>query len=110
MNASSDDARLMFDRWREDSSQVRIKLLSPYLVFHGTGRVLAFNAGSLKLGGESWNFTIPLDDVEYSFSDPREIPVATIREIESAKYEMGLALRMASGDELVLMELKTPEV
>jgi hypothetical protein len=33
--------------------------------------------------------------------------VASVREAEAARYEFGLSLNLASGDRLVLMELKT---
>lgn len=101
-----EDARLLFERWREDSARIRIQLRSHTLFFHGTGVVTASSADAIELGGDSWAFTIPLEDVVYSYSDPREIPVASIREVESAKYEHGLSLRLPNGDELILLEWK----
>ena len=44
--------------------------------------------------------------MNFSFSDPREIPVASVRESETAQYEFGIALQLPNGDQLVIMELK----
>ena len=109
MTLSPDDARLLFHRWRDHSSQVRIKLLSPVLIFDATGVVTHSAPDALGVSGPSWQLTVPLADADFSFSDPREIPVASVRDAESAQYEFGVALRLASGDRLTLLELKTPE-
>lgn len=106
MNTTSEDARLLFHKWQEESLPVRIRLLSSSLLFQGIGTVTAHSLDSLQLGGEKWAFTVPLSGVTYSFADPREIPIAAIRAAELARYEMGLSLKMPSGDELALMELK----
>jgi hypothetical protein len=109
MIASADDARLLFSKWRDSSPGIRIKLMSSSLIFDGVGVVTDFAPGSLQLGGDAWQFTIPLGDVSFSFSDPREIPVASIRELEGQKYEFALSVRLPNGDELVLMELSGGE-
>jgi hypothetical protein len=109
MITSSEDARLLFSKWRDSSSGIRIKLLSSSLIFDAVGTVTDFAQGSLQLSGEAWQFTIPLGEVSFKFSDPREIPLASLRNIESEKYEFALALRLPNGDELMLMELKSDE-
>jgi hypothetical protein len=110
MIASTDDARLLFGRWKQDSLLLRIRLLSSSsLIFDGLGTVRDFTHEALKLGGESWHFVIPLTDASIVFSDPREIPISSVRETEAGKYELGLSLRLPQGDQLVLMELKASE-
>jgi hypothetical protein len=84
-------------------------LVSSSLIFEALGTVTDFAPGSLQLGGDTWQFTIPLGDVSFAFSDPREIPIASVRELETEKYEFALSVRLPNGDELVLMELKSPE-
>jgi hypothetical protein len=106
MNTTPDDAHLIFDGWRDQRSPLRIQLRSSSLVFEGKGIVIHSALDSLALGGESWRFTVPLNDATFVFSDPREIPVASVREAESAQYEFGLAILLASGDRLVLVALK----
>jgi len=106
MITSFDDARLLFDRWKEDAPTLRVKLISNALVFEATGTLTDFTIQTLQLNGPAWHFTIPLAGAQYIFSDPREIAVASVRETETAKYEMGLALELPSGDRLVLLELK----
>jgi hypothetical protein len=106
MIATAEDARLLFSKWKDAAPTIRIKLVSSTLIFHGVGTVTDFAPGSLQLGGDSWQFTVPLGDVSFWFSDPREIASAGVREAESAKYEFGLGLRMPNGDELALMELR----
>jgi hypothetical protein len=109
MITSPEDARLLFTRWSEDSAPLRIKLRSAALVFEGVGLVESFNATVLSLGGNSWQVSIPLEGASFTFSDPREAPVASVREAEAARYEFGLWLNLASGDRLALMELKTAD-
>jgi hypothetical protein len=106
MIASADDARLLFSKWRDSSPGIRIKLMSSSLIFEGVGTVTDFAAGSLQLGGDGWRFTIPLGDVSFAFSDPREIPIASVRDLETEKYEFALSVQLPNGDELILMELK----
>lgn len=109
MIASAEDARLLFNRWQQDSSQLRIKLSSTSLIFDGVGTVLEMTHEALQLGGESWHFTVPLEDAKFTFSDPREVSIAAVREKESARYEFGLSLTLANGDQLVILELKDSE-
>jgi hypothetical protein len=104
--ASEDDARLLFGRWKEDAPPLRVKLISNSLVFEATGTVGDFTHGTLQLNGPAWQFTVPLTGAEFTFSDPREIPVAAVRNLETSRYEFGLALGLPSGDRLVLMEIK----
>src|SRR5258708_165479 len=106
MNTTPDDAHLIFDGWRDRSSPLRIQLRSSSLVFEGKGTVVHSAMDSIALGGDSWRFTVPLEDAIFEFSDPREIPIASIREVESAQYEFGLAVLLGSGDRLVLVEFK----
>jgi hypothetical protein len=106
MIASPEDARLLFSKWQQESALLRIKLLSASLIFEALGTVSSFSAVALELRGEAWQFTIPLEGVSISFSDPREIPAEGVREVEAAKYEFGLALDLPNGDRLALMELK----
>jgi hypothetical protein len=106
MIATPEDARLLFDRWREDLRPLKLRLWSSSLFFDAVGAVTAFTPDNLELGGDSWKFTIPLDSVGFSFSDPREIPVASVRESETAQYEFGIVLELPNGDRLIIMELK----
>jgi len=109
MIASPEDARLLFSKWQQEGPLLRVKLLSSTLIFEAHGTVSSFSAVALELRGEAWQFTIPLAGVNISFSDPREIPVAGVRDLEAAKYEFGLALDLPNGDRLALMELKAAE-
>jgi len=106
MIASPEDARLFFDRWKEDKPSLRVRMWASSLFFDAVGSVMDFTSESVELGGDSWKFTIPLDGVTFSFSDPREIPVASVRNTEAAQYEFGIALQLPNGDQLVIMELK----
>jgi hypothetical protein len=106
MIASPDDARLLFDKWHQEQALVRVRMIRGAMLFDGDGVVLSFGKHAVQFGGESWRMTVPLAQVEYSFSDPREIPMKSVRDAEAAKYELGLSLRMLNGDEMILMELK----
>ena len=106
MNTTPEDAHLIFDGWRDRSSPLRIQLRSSSLIFEGRGTVTHSAMESLGLGGDSWQFTVPLHDATFVFSDPREITIATVREAESAQYEFGLAVLLASGDRLVMVAFK----
>jgi len=106
MIATPEDARLFFDRWKEEQPALKVRLWSSALFFDAVGTVADFTAETLELGGDSWKFTIPLEGVKFSFSDPREIPVPSVRESETAQYEFGIALQLPNGDQLVIMELK----
>ncbi len=108
MIATFQDAHLLFSRWKDDSSVLRVKLWSPSLVFEAVGYVGAHTHAALQLNGPDWQFTVPIEAAKYTFSDPREIPIPSIRHIETAKYEFGLAIELATGDRLVLMEVKRP--
>jgi hypothetical protein len=107
MIASADDARLFFLRWQENTSPVQIKLRTSAIFFDGVGVVLGVNHSALQIGGDSWQFTIPLEGAGFSFSDPREASLASVREAESEKYDFGLSLDLANGDQIALMELKS---
>ncbi len=106
MIATPEDARLFFDRWKEERPSLKLRLWASSLVFDAIGTVADFTSQSLELAGDSWKFTIPLEGVSFSFSDPREIPLASVRESETARYEFGIALQLPNGDQLVIMELK----
>ena len=106
MIATPDDARLFFDRWKEDQPPLKVRLWASSLFFDAVGTVTDFTSESVELGGDSWKFTIPLDGVTFSFSDPREIPVASVRESETAQYDFGIVLELPNGDRLIIMELK----
>jgi len=106
MIASPEDARLFFDRWKEEASQLKVRMWASSLLFDAVGTVADFTSESLDLAGDAWTFTIPLEGVSFSFSDPREIPVASVRESETVRYEFGIALQLPNGDQLVIMELK----
>ena len=106
MIASPEDARLFFDRWKEATAQLKVRLWASSLFFDAVGTVTGFTSENLELAGDSWKFTVPLDSVTFSFSDPREVPVASVRESEIAQYEFGVALQLPNGDQLVIMELK----
>jgi hypothetical protein len=106
MIATFEDAALLFARWREDASLLRIKLWTSSLVFEATGCVGEFTHAALQLNGPEWQITLPIESSKYTFSDPREIPIASIRDIETARYEFGLAIELPTGDRLVLMEIK----
>ncbi len=100
---------MLFGRWKEEAPPLRVKLISNSLVFEATGTVGDFTHGTLQLNGPAWQFTVPLTGAEFTFSDPREIPIAAVRNIETSRYEFGLALGLPSGDRLVLMEIKSQE-
>ena len=106
MNATFEDAHLLFARWKEEAPPLRVKLWSRSQVFEATGTVGEFTFAALQLNGPAWQLTLPLEGSQYTFSDPREIPIAAVREIETAKYEFGLAIELPTGDRLVLMEIK----
>ncbi len=106
MNTTLEDAHLIFDGWKDRSSPLRIQLRSSSFFFEGKGAVTHSAMDSLELGDHSWRFTVPLEGATFVFSDPREIPIATVRESESAQYEFGLAVLLASGDRLVLVAFK----
>jgi hypothetical protein len=106
MILSADDARLLFHRWRDDSTHVRIRLLSQLLIFDGVGVVTEAAGETLGFEGSAWRLDLPLEGAEFSFSDPREIPIASVRESESRQYEFGIAIDLASGDRLTILELK----
>ena len=108
MNTSPEDAHLIFERWRDQSSPLRIQLRNSNLMFEGKGRVTHSAPDALEVSGEEWRFTVPLEGSTFVFSDPREIPVASVREAESARYEVGLAVLLPSGDRLVLVQFKDP--
>jgi hypothetical protein len=106
MQASFEDARLLFGRWRDEAPPLRVKLSCQSLVFEATGTVADFTSSTLQLHGPAWRFLIPLGNARFVFSDPREIPVPAVRAAETAKYEFGLAIELPSGDRLVLLEIK----
>jgi hypothetical protein len=106
MNTSPEDAHLIFDGWKDRGSPLRVQLRNSSLIFEGRGIVTHSAMESLGLGGDTWRFSIPLEGAAYEFSDPREIPIPSVRETESAQYEFGLAVLLASGDRLVLVEFK----
>ena len=106
MIATPEDARLFFDRWKEDRPPLKVRLWASSLFFDAIGTLSDFTSETLELSGPSWKFTIPLEGVNFSFSDPREIPLASVREAETAQYEFGIALQLPNGDQLVIMELK----
>ncbi len=109
MNATFEDAHLLFARWQQEAPALRVKLWSQSMVFEATGIVGEFTHAALQLNGPEWQLTLPLEGSKYTFSDPREIPIAAVREIETAKYEYGLAIELPTGDRLVLMEIKRKE-
>jgi hypothetical protein len=110
MIATFEDAYLLFARWKEEGPPLRVKLWSHSLVFEATGSVGEFTQAALQLNGPGWQMTLPIEEAKFTFSDPREIPVAVVRKIETAKYEFGLAIELPTGDRLVLMEIKLAEV
>jgi hypothetical protein len=106
MVTSAEDARLLFTRWIEDGSPLRIRLRNAALIFEGAGVLQNVNSNVLNLGGDTWQLVIPLSGASFTFSDPREAPSGSVRETESARYEFGLAVDLANGDRLALMEMK----
>lgn len=109
MTASSEDARLLFARWKETAPRLRATLRTGSVIFEGTGTVIDHQRGSVQLGGAGWQLTVPLEGATFTFSDPREIPNAAVRRAESARYEFGLGVDLANGDRLALLELKAAE-
>ena len=107
MIASAEDARLLFDKWIQEEARVRIRMLRGALLFDGAGLVFHCSRHAVQVGGETWKMTVPLLHAEYAFSDPREIPMASVREVEAARYELGLSIRWPNGEEMVIMEMKT---
>lgn len=106
MIATFEDAHLLFARWKDDASRLRVKFMTHSLVLEARGSVTEYTHTTLQLSGTDWQFTIPIEGAKFTFSDPREIPVASIRQAEVAKYEFGLAVEIPSGDRLVLLEIK----
>ena len=92
MIASSDDARLIFDRWLQEQAPVRVKMVRGSLLFDASGTVFHFGKHAVQFGGPSWQITVPLVNAEYTFSDPREIQMPVVRRMEEARYELGLSL------------------
>lgn len=109
MVTSPEDARLLFTRWIEDSSPLRIRLRSSALIFEGVGVAQSFDSSVLNLGGETWQVVVPMAGAAYTFSDPREAPEGSVRDAEASRYEFGLAMDLASGDRLALIEIKVPD-
>jgi hypothetical protein len=109
MLASTEDARLLFGRWREDAPPLKTTVRNGSLIFQATGRLVDFTNSALQLHGPAWQLTIPLEGARFTFSDPREVPSAAIRAAETAKYEFGLAIDLPNGDRLALMELKAED-
>jgi len=109
MVTSPEDARLLFTRWIEDAAPLRIRLRSAALIFEGVGVAQSFDSNVLNLGGETWQVVLPLSGASFTFSDPREAPAGSVREAEASRYEFGLAMDLASGDRLALIEIKVPD-
>lgn len=109
MVTSPEDARLLFTRWIEDGSPLRIRLRSAALIFEGVGLAQSFDSNVLNLGGETWQVVVPLSGANFTFSDPREAPAGSVREEETSRYEFGLAVDLANGDRLALIEIKVPD-
>jgi hypothetical protein len=109
MIVSSEDARLLFSRWSDQSAPVRIRLLGRTLIFDAVGVVTEAAPENVSFSGSAWQLTVPLSGAEFSFSDPREIPVTSVRESESKQYEFGVAIDLANGDRLSVLELKDEE-
>ena len=105
MIVSSEEARLIFGRWKEESTPVHVKLSNGSLMFDGVG-VTEITQDALQFTGPSWRFSVPLAEAEFSFSDPREIPIVSVRAAESAQYEFGVAVTLPNGDRLTLLEMK----
>ena len=108
MIASAADARLIFDRWLEEQAQVRVRMVRGALLFDGDGIVVHYGKHAVQFSGPSWKMTVPLVNADYTFSDPREISMLSVRRMEEARYELGLAIRWPNGEELLIMELKIP--
>ncbi len=109
MQTTFEDAHLIFGRWQEEARPLRVKLMSNRLVFEATGTVGEYTFSMLQLNGPAWQFTVPIESAEFQFSDPREIPIAAVRDLETTKYEFGLAIALPTGDRLVLLEIKSAE-
>lgn len=106
MHATFQDAHLFFTRWKDDTTPLRVKLWTPTVIFEATAYLGEFTHAALQLNGPDWQLTLPIEGSNFTFSDPREIPIHSIRNIESARYEFGLAIELPTHDRLVLMELK----
>ena len=106
MIASTEDALLLFGRWKDERALLRAKLISQRMIFEATGMLAEFTAETVQMNGQTWQFTLPLEGARFMFSDPREIRSEAVRNAELAKYEFGLALELPSGDRLVVLELK----
>ncbi len=109
MVTSTEDARLLFTRWIEDGSLLRIRFRNSALIFEGAGVLQSFDTSVLNLGGDTWQLVIPVSGASFAFSDPREASMASVRDAESARYEFGLAIDLANGDRLALMEMKVAD-
>lgn len=109
MFATPEDARLLFSKWTENEASLRLKLFSSSLMLDAIGVMTDFNPAAVQCRGNAWNLTIPVADAEFSFSDPREVPVASVRESEASRYEFGLSIGLPNQDRLVIMELKSTQ-
>jgi hypothetical protein len=109
MVTSAEDARLLFTRWIEDSAPLRIRLRSAALIFEGVGVAQSLDSSVLNLGGETWQVVVPLAGAGFTFSDPREAPAGSVRDGEESRYEFGLAIDLASGDRLAVIQIKVPD-
>lgn len=109
MVTSTEDARLLFTRWIDEASLLRIRFRNSALIFEGAGVLQSFDTSVLSLGGDTWQLVIPVNGASFAFSDPREASTASVRDAESARYEFGLAIELANGDRLALMEMKVAD-
>ena len=60
MIATFEDAHLLFAKWKEDVSPLRVKLWSPSAVFEAAGYVSEFTHAALQLNGPDWQLTQPI--------------------------------------------------
>ena len=105
MTVSLEEALLLFNRWSDQSVNVRVKYSSGSVIFEGVGSS-ELNGNAIEFRGNSWRLVLPLESAEFVFSDPREIPVPRLRDAESAQYEFGMAINLANGDRVTLLEMK----
>jgi hypothetical protein len=105
VTVSLEEALLLFNRWSDESASVRVKYSSGSVIFEGVGAA-ELNGNAVEFRGDAWRLILPLERADFVFSDPREIPVRSVRDAESAQYEFGMAINLANGDRVTLLEMK----
>ncbi len=70
MIATFEDAHLLFARWKEDGSVLRVKLVTNSVVFEAKGAVAEYTHVTLQLGSSDWQLTLPTEGAKFTFLGP----------------------------------------